>query len=1331
MGTVWRAWDERLRRRIAIKQIRSGAVQHGRERLRREARAVARLNHPAIVQVYDLVESEDSDWIVMELVEGRTLCELLAAEGRLPISRALELGRDVALGLAEAHSHGVLHRDLKTTNVMVTPAWRAKILDFGIAKELLEEGDPALPDPSLSAPGTILGTCHAMSPEQVLGLDLDARSDLFSLGSLLYEALTGASPFHGRHPRESLGRVLNLRPRALNGLRPEIPPPLSDLVARLLEKDRENRPRGAAEVAQDLADLAGALSTAALGGGSARLPLAGGSAALSMTEATLVEWPAPPSRPFPGSGAVSGGRSQLGERRRVTVACCGLVGVDGGSGEPRGLDVEVLSEALADLRERVSAKVEPLGGSLGGLLGGLVWFYFGHPRAREDDAERAVRVARDLIAQVEGLGLPNPAGGPRRLAVSIAIHTGPAVFAHRPDGAAELQLGSTLDLAAGLQRVTAPNRVVVSAESYPLVARGFALEALAPAHLPGFGPAVPHYRVLAVLDRDSASGETSPLVGRDRELDLLFDRFRLARSGTGQAVTIGGEAGIGKSRLVRALRERLAGEASTWLVGYGSPYTQSSPLAPILEILERSVLAGRETPEEKLRGLFDLLRRYGLPPEENLPLLAALFDLPSEEHHPLTITPDVRRERTLEILVALLTQMAELQPLVLVIEDLHWVDPSTLELLGQLLGAISDVPLLLVATFRPEFQSPWQHRALITQIGISRLTDDETESLIDRLDPRRDLPAPVRRQIVTKTDGVPLFVEELIRAVIETEGSGAEPEIPSTLYGSLMARLDRLGEAKEVAQLASVIGRVFTFELLAAISAFAEPLVRSGLEELVRADLVRRRGVAAKAVYIFKHALIQDAAYLSLLKKLRQEIHQQIAEILEEGLSGGQETEPEIVAYHFERAGLPLRAVPYLQQAALRSTQRSAFSEALSHCRKGIELLADLPPLPETREQELRLRSLLGVALIPTRGYASPEVEENANRTEALCRELGDVPRLIPSLYGLWVYHLLRGHRQESRALAEEIGRLPKSSDEELFIASSARGITSFYEGALAEARESLEDAMALYRPELQSRFAEAYGDESGLLPYVYHFWCVWLLGRPDEAVRRMGETLAIIAGLPSPYVRVTGFLFEMILWHELRQPEEVRRVAEQFVALAREQRFPFFLALATCGSGWTAMHRGDPEGGIAQIREALATHRAIGTMLPRAYWLTYLVEVCASAGRIEEGLAAVEEGLALSETQLDVFYDAELHRLRGELLARLADSAGAEAAFRRALEIAERQGARALALRAAIHLVRLLARGGRGAEGRTILAGIYEGFQEGLSTPDLDDARELLAGPA
>jgi TOMM system kinase/cyclase fusion protein len=1314
MGTVWRAWDERLRRYVAIKQVRGESFSHAHERLLREARAVARLNHPAIVQVYDLVERKDGDWVVMELIAGRNLRQLLEEQGPLSPLRAVQLGREIAEGLAEAHVNNILHRDLKTTNVMVTPAGRAKILDFGLAKEYLE-GDTAAHELSLSAPGVVLGTAYAMSPEQAMGQTLDPRSDLFSLGSLLYEALTGTPPFRGESQRESLTRVLNLRPRALHEVRPEIPRKLSALIGWMLEKDRRYRPQSAGEVAGVLASTAAKLSPATADARERRWQPDEADAEAS-SDLTVVERPPQPS---------SSGTSKIGERRRLTVACCGLVHLDDLSGESRFLDVEPLSEAMAELQDLAADLAEPLGGCVGAVLGHALWLYFGYPRAHEDDAQRAVRFARRLSAEIEQRGARSHSR--KKLAVRITVHTGPAVVTARSGQASQIQLGSTLDVAMGLQNAALPNTIVVSAESNRLITRSFQTEALAPIHLPGCEEPVRVHRILGTLDqRDDESGAARPLVGRDREIELLLDRFRLSRAGSGQAVLILGEAGIGKSRLVRALRDGLADEATTWLVGYGSPYNRSSPLAPIVDLLERTLFSpGDETPDQKLRRLEDLLRRYSVPLPENAPVLAALLGLPDGgQYPPLTITPDVRREKTLEILVALLADMAEDRPLVLVIEDLHWIDPSTLELLDLLLAELATLPLLLVTTSRPELQLHWKQWAHITQIGLSRLTDGETETLIDRLAEARGLSDAMRRQIVAKTDGVPLFIEELTKAVIESGWSG---DIPSTLDGSLMARLDRLDEAKEVAQLASVIGRTFSFDLLAAIFPLEETALRRGIEELIEAELVYRRGVASRARYIFKHALIQDAAYLSLLSSQRREVHERVALALEEKLAQGQETEAEILAYHFEKADLAPRAIPYLQQAALRATQRSAFSEALSHGRKAIDLLATLPPSPQTREQELAIRSTMGVALVPTCGYASQEVEENAARSQELCRELGDTPRLIPALYGLWVYHLLRGNRQQSNDLAQEIGRLAQDREEDVFIGFSSRGITAFFAGEFARSRSFLESAMAIYRPEIHPTLAQTFGDESGLLPHLYHFWCVWILGQADEALRRKDEVQAIVQALPSPYVRVTFFLFEMILWHWMRRPEEVLRVSEEFVALSREQRFPFFLALATCGYGWTAMYRGEPEAGIAQIQEGLANHKAIGTMLPRAYWLTYLIEVYLHAGAVDDGLAAVEEGLALTQTQLDVYYDAELYRLRGELLLLRPDPAGAEAAFHTALAIARRQGALALELRAATSLGRMLHAQGRAGEAHPVLAGVYGTFREGFTTADLIEARRVL----
>ncbi|HEX2643701.1 MAG TPA: TOMM system kinase/cyclase fusion protein [Thermoanaerobaculia bacterium] len=1326
MGAVWRAWDERLRREVAVKRIRSEAVANGRERLRREARAAARINHPAIVHIYDLLEREDGDWIVMELVQGRTLRDVIDEGGPLSPQRAVQLGGEIADGLAEAHLHGILHRDLKTTNVMVTPSGRAKILDFGLAKEIPEEG-AGRQEMSLSQPGSVVGTCYAMSPEQVLGLELSARSDLFSLGALLYEILTGEPPFQGGNSQESLARVLSFRPQPLHHLRPDVTPELSRLIGRMIEKDPLQRPGSAREVAGALATFFSPLAAGAPPPVAEREP------------STIVQ-----RIPRPGPGPSSASWS-AGERRRLTVVCWGLVEVDAGSGETHFLDVEALSDAMTAFQELARETVEPLGGRLGAVQGNLLWMYFGYPQAQEDDAQRAVRAARAIVARVGELAARPALSWPRgrhQLAARAAVHTGPAVVTIRPGKAEQLQLGSMLDLAMGLQSAAPVGGVVASDASRPLLARSFTLEAQEPVQLPGFKEPLAVYRVLEATDpRSEDSAVFRDLVGREQERQLLFDRFRLSRSSSGQAVMISGEAGIGKSSLVRALREGLAGEAATWLVGYGSPYTQRSPLFPIVELLERAVLGvAGESPERKLAALAEVVRRHGLPPAEAVPLLASLLSVPAEGYAPLLLNPEVQRRRTLESLVALLGQMAESQPVVLIIEDLHWIDPSTLELLDLLLEEIPALPLMLVGTFRPEFQPPWRHRGHVTQISLSRLTDSETEALIDRLAEKVELPPGMREQIVAKTDGVPLFVEELTKAVLETGWSGERPDIPSTLDGSLLARLDRLGDAKQVAQLAAVIGRVFTFELLAAVSQIEELALRRGLEDLLQAELIHRRGVASRGRYVFKHALIQDAAYLLLLTSQRQQIHERIARTLEEQVSQGQEVEPEILAHHFEKAGLIPQALVYLQQAALRATQRSAYTEALSHGRKGIELLANLPPSQAaqatTLEQELALRSLMGVSLVPTQGYASTEVAENAARSQALCQQLGDTPRLVPSLYGLWVYHLLRGHRQPSIELSEELGRLGTDGAEHALIGFSARGITRYYDGDFAEARAFMEEAMAAYRPDLQAGLAQKFGDEAGLLPRFYHHWCVWFCGQPDEAVRYKDEAARMVEGLASPYILATSLFFEMLLLRERREVEEVHRVAERLVELSREQRYPFFLALALCGHGWALVHRGqaghagkseDIERGIAQIQEGLAIHQAIGTQLPRAYWLTYLVEAYLGTGRIEEGLATVEEALALSQVQLDVYFDAELYRLRGELLSGIPDLDGAEAAFRQALEIARRQGTPALELRAAVSLGRLLRGQGRAAEARPAVAEAYGRFHEGFATRDLQEARQLL----
>ena len=1320
MGAVWRAWDDRLRRSVAIKQVRTDAgMPNLRERLRREARAAAGLNHPAIVHVYDIFEDDEGDWIVMELAEGRTLRRQLDEEGPLHPLTAARLGREVAEGLAEAHAHGILHRDLKTSNVIVTRAGHAKILDFGVAKLLPQEGQAH--EATLSVAGTILGTCYAMSPEQVLGRPLDGRSDLFSLGCLLYEALTDVVPFQGETNAQSLALVLNFQPRALHRSHPGVPQALSEIVARLLEKDPRDRLQSAAETAAALAALEALLTrSGAASGREVARPVPGGSTLVTADER-------PPQLGPRGDGRLSGssGRRKSAERRTVTVVCCSLLGTAEASGEKSGVGLEALSEAMVAFEGLAREVCDELEGHLGSVLGHLLWLYFGYPQAHEDDAQRAVRAVQELRARIEQHRPFFPAG----LKLRVAIHSGPAVVLTRPGEQDLLQFSDTLDVAMGIQSLTPAGGVVVSAAVQRLLARSFITRALPDIRLPG---AEAPTRVFEVTEpvgpQQRESGPFSHLVGREKELGFLVDRFGQVRSGAGQAVMIAGDAGIGKSRLLQGLRERLAPENPVWLVGYGSAYTQNTPLACIVELLERTVFdASDSSPEQKLARLEEFLGRHGLPLAENVPLFGRLLAVATEGRYPpLLLSPEAQRRNTLAALLALLAAIAERHPVVFVVEDLHWVDPSTLELLDLLLHEVPHLPLLLVATFRPEFTAPWSLRAHLTQLGLSPLTGEEAARLVDGVAAGREIPDEVRRQILARTDGIPLFLEELTKAVLEAESSGAQLDVPSTLSGSLMARLDRLGSAKEAAQLASVIGRTFFIELLAAVSEIDEASLQQGLDELLAAEIVYRRGLPPRARYIFKHALIQDAAYLSLLANQRQQVHQKIARVLKEQFPKVAETEPEVLAHHCERAGLVAEAAGHLLAAGALALQRSAYREAVSHCRRGIEMLARLPESRERLQQELALRSTYGVALLPISGFAAEEVERNADRCRILCGELEDTPRLVPSLYVLWTYHVLRGNRQPVQELADEIARLASGSVQ-TYIGCSARLHATFYGGRFDDTLALTEQAMALHPPNLLPEFTQNFGDESSILPYVYNFWTLWILGRPDAAVRSRDHLMAAVEAIPSPHMLAMALLFEMILWHELRDVEKVYQVAERLNLLAGEQQFPLFQALGKCGSGWVWLHRGDAVRALQECREGLDFHQLIGARLPRSYWSSYLLEAQLAAGRLEEGLALIDEGLTASQTQLDVFFDAELHRLRGEFLLKAGDSAEAEAAFRQGLEIARAQGGRAFELRAAASLARLLRQQGRGGEALPLLAGVYQAYTEGLSTRDLVEARQLL----
>jgi predicted ATPase len=839
----------------------------------------------------------------------------------------------------------------------------------------------------------------------------------------------------------------------------------------------------------------------------------------------------------------------------------------------------------------------------------------------------------------------------------------------------------------------------------------------------------------------------TPLVGREEELGLLQRRWAQAKEGAGQVVLLSGEAGIGKSRLVQTLKEQVISEGAARIEFRCSAYHQNSAFSPIIEHLQRLLqFALHEPPQAKLAKLQQALTAYRFPQADTFPLLAALLSLPHPEGTPpLTLSPQKQKQKTQEALVAWIVEEAEKAAVYCAWEDLHWADPSTLEVLTLYLEQIPATRVFTVLTFRPEFTPPWNPRSYLTPLALSRLGRQQVGAMVEKVTRGKALPAEVLQQIMAKTDGVPLFVEELTKTVVES-GLLREEEgryvgahrgapipllaIPATLQDSLMARLDRLGPAKETAQLGATLGREFSYEILQVVSPLDEATLQHGLKQLVEAELVYQRGLVPQAHYLFKHALIQDTAYQALLKSTRQQYHKQIAQVLEGQFPETKEMQPELVAYHYTEAGLREQAIPYWQQAGERASQRSAYVEAISHLTKGLELLKTLPDIPERVQQELTLQLALGDALGTVKGYAVPEVEKTVTRARELCQHLGETPQLFPVLFRLWLFYFNRGEHQTAHELAKQQMRLAQSVQDQylLSLAHGALGGTFYVLGELTSARTHLEQAIALYDPQKHPRSTVNPADPRvDCLSYASR--TLWNLGYPDQALKRSHEALDLAAGLSHPF-SLAFALGVAASFHLLRREGTLARErAEAVITLSTEQGFPYWLAAGTMVRGGALAEQGQVEEGIAQMQQGLAAFQAIGAETGRIGYSPMLAAAYAKVGRVEEGLSVVAEAMALVDKTGMRLGEAGLYVLKGWLLlARSGENqAEAEACFRRALNVARHQSAKSVELRAVMSLSRLWQTQGKKDEARQMLAEIYGWFTEGFDTKDLQEAKALL----
>ncbi|HXB77130.1 MAG TPA: adenylate/guanylate cyclase domain-containing protein [Bradyrhizobium sp.] len=1032
-------------------------------------------------------------------------------------------------------------------------------------------------------------------------------------------------------------------------------------------------------------------------------------------------------------------------RRQLTVMFVDLVGSTALSTR---LDPEEMGDLIRNYQNTVAGEITRFEGHIAKFLGDGVLAYFGWPRAHEDEAERAARAGLSLTAAVAALAAP----GDGALAARVGIATGLVVVGHlvgEEEARERAVVGETPNLAARLQEVAEPGRVVVAEATRRLLGDLFAYRDLGALRLKGFAEPVRVWSILgegAAESRfDARHASTTALVGRDQELALLLDRWERAKDSEGQVVLLAGEPGIGKSRLVHALRERLGSEPRTPLRHYCSPYHTNSAFYPVIGLLERAAgLQRGEPPERQLDTLEAMLALAVENVQESAPLFADLLAIPTGgRYRPLDLSPQHRKERIFQALLDQVAGLASRQPVLALYEDVHWIDPTTLELLGRVVDRVQRLRVLAVITFRPEFAPPWTGHGHVTTLSLSRLARRQGAAVVGRVTGGKRLPDEVLEQILAKTDGVPLFVEELTKTVLESglledtgdcyELTGPLPPlaIPATLQDSLMARLDRLASVKEVAQMAACIGREFSHELLAAVASLGENALGDALAQLLTAELIFRRGAPPKVGYSFKHALVQDVAHESLLKSRRQQIHARIAAVLEERFPTVAETEPEMLAQHLTEAGLAGRAVGYWLRAGRSAAERSANLEAISHLSKGLEALNRLPACPERDRQELTLQTAIGTPLIAVHGYAAPQTGAAYSRARLLCERLGDTGALFATLSGEFTYHFVRGDYGMMRQLTEEARRTSeRTADAALRLAAHRlSGLTALQVGAFVEARSEFETILRLYDPSRHRPPPVHFVHDPKISALPYLAVILWILGYPEQArcwsVAALQYAEVLNQANLTAHVRVYGGagLAEL-----LRDTAAVRGHADAIISLADQHRLHYFRLSGLILRGWVIAQEGATEEGLALMRQSAAERLALGVGWYQIRYLCMLAATHLQAGTAEEGLGVIAQAANLVARNNDHMWEAELRRLEGELRsAQGASPADVESCFEQALATARGQSAKSFELRASISLARLRRDQGKHAEARALLAPVYGWFTEGFDTRDLKEAKALL----
>jgi class 3 adenylate cyclase/predicted ATPase len=1040
-----------------------------------------------------------------------------------------------------------------------------------------------------------------------------------------------------------------------------------------------------------------------------------------------------------------------GERKQVTVM---FADMEGFTSLSERLGAEEAYTIMDQVYEILIHKVHDYEGTVNEMTGDGVMALFGAPIALEDAPQRAIRSAYAIHREMAKFNdrMKQDREDILALKMRIGIHTGPVVVGTLGnDLRVEFKaVGDTVNLASRMEGLAVPGSTYVSEQTFKLTEGLFRYEALGEHTVKGKADTVKTYRVIAPSTSRtrfdvSAERGLTPFVGRERELELLLDGFERSKAGRGQAFSIVSEAGVGKSRLLYEFRKAVSNENVTFQEGKCLSYSRGVAYHPVIDIVKSNfdIMAGDSDVEirAKLKRGLNIL---DADEASTLPYLLELLSVKDSGVDPIALSPEARKDRIIKAIIRITIKASQIRPLILATEDLHWIDSSSEDYLKDLLDSISGAKVFLIFTYRPEFVHTWGAKSYHSQVNLNKLSNRESLAMVAYLLGTEEIDRELEELILEKTEGVPFFIEEFIKSlqdlkVIKRKDSKyylakdiKDLMIPSAIQDVIMARVDSLPEAaKGVLQTGSVAGREFSHDLIEKVMGLSETELLSHLSVIKDSELLYERGIYPQSTYIFKHALIQDATYQSLLKSTLQKHHRKIAQVLEKYFADTMETQPELLAHHYTEAGLNEQAVGYWHQAGKRATQRSANVEAINHLTKGLEVLMTLPDTLERARQELDMQTTLGPALMAVKGFASLDTERAYARARELCQQVGETPQLFPALHGLWLFYMFRAELQTTHELAEQLFSLAQRAQDTAFLLEAHRvlGPTMFWLGDFASARAYSEQGMALYDPQHHRSQAFVYGQDPDVVCRCFAAKSIWMLGYPDKALQLIHETLTLAQELTHPFSLAIAFNFVAVVHQYRREAQAVQERAEAQMTLSTEQNFPQWMAFGKALRGWALTLQGEGTEGIAQIHQGLAAYSSVGGNLQRPYFLALLAEAYGKVGQTQEGLTVLVEALAIVDNTEERYWEAELHRRKGELvlIQKGLKVEVAEECFRQALDIARCQQAKSLELRSAMSLSRLWQQQGKQEDAHQLLSEIYGWFTEGFDTADLKEAKALL----